>query len=850
VSALRAGVLGCGPRGREHAEALAQVEGVELVAVADLTAERREAAAASFGVPSRAGLDELLRADEPELLVLATPPRERPELVDSAARSGVPRAIVVEKPLALSLPAARRMVETCEQRGVLLTVGHQLRFCPELVALKAAVDAGRVGELELIRGIGFGNLLDQGPHLVDAVLWLAGDRRVLWAMSQRGDAATAGRPAGSLPPAGESHPAPPWMTSYLCLEGDLRAVIESGALYQRSSRFRDDWLQKRLVVVGSDGVAEAQVASHAELRSRNGAGRLAEGSVATYQAATRLFHEELRDVLANGGSHRSSASEALPALEALVACAQSAVDGDAAVLPLDEDRDPLAELAATRPEPRRRAPAGRRSATLDVSVILPLPDHRGYAADCVRSWVAAQTLAADRFELIVVADGSEPDVEAEVERLLRPSDRLLRLDEEHEVGLYDAAAREAGGRLLLFTEPHCIAEPACLDEVVRFIEAGGWDGACLRSTGISPNALARMEERMYDEGFEEWSRDGHWCKVILRGFALRREVYFEEAGFQRRYGRFAEFLLALTLHRSGRRLGYARAASVRHAYTTSLADFDPPTRDFTHGECVYRLEAPPQDYEPYLGTPPGWDEELAIATGLARAACSVAVRNLLRRSVWRAPPAARGMLKTLRRLGPGALAGPRLPLLRARLDLAAARARCLLWRPYERRLYGAWVDGWTRIVRSARREWLHQHRPQPPATPTLGRLEAVDVPAGRSFGLSPPESHAGRPFRWTGPVAVLDLRFPARTVALRLETIGLRPPNEPLCLWAFVNGRRLPHSAVSIEREAVVLRLDRARLDPGGDQRLALTCAPLEPWRSGSPDRRELGLALAAIEAR
>jgi UDP-N-acetylglucosamine 3-dehydrogenase len=230
VSPVRAAVVGCGPRGRDHAEALRAAEGIELVGVADRAAERRETIATELGVPAHAGLAELLDAAAPELLVVATPPSGRAELVEIAAGADGVRAIVVEKPLALRLPEARSMVEGCERHGVLLTVGHQLRFCPELIAVREAIERGDLGELELIRAIGFGNLLDQGPHLVDAVLWLAGERRVLWAMSQRGDAATAGRPVGSLPPAGESHPAPPWMTSYLCLDGDVRAVVESGAL--------------------------------------------------------------------------------------------------------------------------------------------------------------------------------------------------------------------------------------------------------------------------------------------------------------------------------------------------------------------------------------------------------------------------------------------------------------------------------------------------------------------------------------------------------------------------------------------------------------------------------------------
>ena len=142
-------------------------------------------------MPGYAGFGELLEGAAPELLVIAVPPAGRVALVEEAVGSSV-RGIVVEKPFALRLSEAERMTEVCEAGGVLLAVCHQLRFCPEFVELRRAVESGELGEVRLIQASGFGNLLDQGPHLIDAARWMAGDRRVLSVMSQRGDAAVAG----------------------------------------------------------------------------------------------------------------------------------------------------------------------------------------------------------------------------------------------------------------------------------------------------------------------------------------------------------------------------------------------------------------------------------------------------------------------------------------------------------------------------------------------------------------------------------------------------------------------------------------------------------------------------------
>src|SRR3712207_8484166 len=51
---------------------------------------------------------------------------------------------------------------------------------------------------------------------------------------------------------------------------------------------------------------------------------------------------------------------------------------------------------------------------------------------------------------------------------------------------------------------------------------------------------SRMEERYFDDGFRKWSEEGHWCKVVLRGFAVRRDAYEAAGGFEHRYQRFAE----------------------------------------------------------------------------------------------------------------------------------------------------------------------------------------------------------------------------------------------------------------------------------------------------------------------
>src|SRR5256714_7426076 len=216
-------------------------------------------------------------------------------------------------------------------------------------------------------------------------------------MSQRGEAAVAGLPAAAT--AG-SHGAPAWMTHYLAFEGGLRALCETGPLHQRGREFRDEWRDKRVVALGSEGMGEAHALGGCRLLRAGGPGweNGTLGGPEDYAAATTALHAAVRESLVEGTPHPCDARGALHVMEVLVACAQSASDGDAAVLPPARDRDPFAEL---RGGPASRAPARAGSPSAaplrggpDVSAILPLPDHRAWAERAVASWLEEQTLPA------------------------------------------------------------------------------------------------------------------------------------------------------------------------------------------------------------------------------------------------------------------------------------------------------------------------------------------------------------------------------------------------------------------------------------------------------------------------
>ena len=99
--------------------------------------------------------------------------------------------VLCEKPLALSSGEAARMAEHAREAGLLLFPAHVVRFFPQYEALRRAVDAGRLGELAVLRfersgsmpvqpwfadeSVSGGIIMDQMIHDIDQALWLAGE---------------------------------------------------------------------------------------------------------------------------------------------------------------------------------------------------------------------------------------------------------------------------------------------------------------------------------------------------------------------------------------------------------------------------------------------------------------------------------------------------------------------------------------------------------------------------------------------------------------------------------------------------------------------------------------------------
>lgn len=193
---MRIGIAGCGKIARNHVTALRAVAGVQVIAVADADPERARTFAAEHEVPRAYGdLDEMLSAGL-DAVTICTPHDAHEAGVLAAARYGT--HVLCEKPIALRVEQAERMIAATTAAGVRFGVLFQRRFWPAALRVRAAIDAGRLG-LPISGGVvarlnrdadyyaepwrgrqateGGGVLMTQVIHHIDLLQWFMGPAR-------------------------------------------------------------------------------------------------------------------------------------------------------------------------------------------------------------------------------------------------------------------------------------------------------------------------------------------------------------------------------------------------------------------------------------------------------------------------------------------------------------------------------------------------------------------------------------------------------------------------------------------------------------------------------------------------
>lgn len=320
---LKAGLLGVGSMGRHHARILRDIEGVDLVAVADPGGDPHRVAA---GIPLLSDVDELISAGI-DIAVVAIPTRFHAAAALTLADAGV--HTLVEKPIADDSASGHRVSEAFAERGLVGAVGHVERFNPALQQLRARLaegDAGAVYQIATRRQSTFparigdvGVAKDLGTHDVDLTAWVA---QSVYSSISGQTAFKSGREFEDM----------------IAMTGRL----ESGIVTNHLINWLSPMKERVTVVTGERGTFVADTATADLTFHANGTAPLEWESVSTFRGVSegdvtrfafakreplRAELEAFRDAVLGKPSELSTMSEAVHTLEVVEAALESAREG-------------------------------------------------------------------------------------------------------------------------------------------------------------------------------------------------------------------------------------------------------------------------------------------------------------------------------------------------------------------------------------------------------------------------------------------------------------------------------------------------------------------------------------------
>ena len=196
--------MGCGRIAKRHSELLGnnQISGAKLVSVCDIVEEKAKNIGEKFRIPFYSDVHKMLEKEKIDVISVLTESGKHSEHVISLAKYR--KHIIVEKPLALNLDDADRMIKACDENGIKLFVVKQNRFNVPVIKLREAVESGRFGKLVLgtvrvrwcrtqkyydqdsWRGtwaLDGGVLTNQASHHIDLLEWMMGEIESVFAKS-------------------------------------------------------------------------------------------------------------------------------------------------------------------------------------------------------------------------------------------------------------------------------------------------------------------------------------------------------------------------------------------------------------------------------------------------------------------------------------------------------------------------------------------------------------------------------------------------------------------------------------------------------------------------------------------
>ena len=144
---VKFGLLGAGRIGKVHAKAITGDAQAQLVAVADAFPAAAQAIAAQYGCDIRS-IEAIETAADIDAVVICTPTDTHADLIERFVKAG--KAVFCEKPIDLSLARVKACLDVVRAQKGTLMVGFNRRFDPHFKAVRAEIDKGTIGDVEMV----------------------------------------------------------------------------------------------------------------------------------------------------------------------------------------------------------------------------------------------------------------------------------------------------------------------------------------------------------------------------------------------------------------------------------------------------------------------------------------------------------------------------------------------------------------------------------------------------------------------------------------------------------------------------------------------------------------------------
>jgi len=192
---LGLGLIGCGSIAKEsHLPAIGQLRSAKLIAVTDADPSKAKSVKDKFSsVCVCEDYKQLLGVEGVDAVDICTPTKSHAEIAVAAANAG--KHVLCEKPIALTIEEADRMIKACEDNHVKLMIAHSRRFIRRYSIVKRLIKEGQIGKpiwaLQISRrhmtepgswyfdpAMTYGPIAEVGIHDADLLRWFFNDEVV------------------------------------------------------------------------------------------------------------------------------------------------------------------------------------------------------------------------------------------------------------------------------------------------------------------------------------------------------------------------------------------------------------------------------------------------------------------------------------------------------------------------------------------------------------------------------------------------------------------------------------------------------------------------------------------------